>query len=57
MSTIRPPKKDKTISTNWICIQGERDELPESFNFHDQKKLRTKQQQGYEAHYIYKNKD
>ena len=57
MSTIRPPKKDKAISSNWICIQGERDELPESFNFHDQKKLRTKQQQGYEAHYIYKNKD
>ena len=55
MSTVTPPKKDKPISDNWINIKGERNEVPDSFNFTDERTLRKKEKQGYETHYIYKD--
>ena len=55
MSTVTPPKKDKPISDNWINIQGGRNEVPDSFNFTDERTLRKKEKQGYETHYIYKD--
>ena len=53
MSTIKQPK-DKKFSENWdVSIYGGRDEIPDSFNFSDDKKKRKKILQGYETHYIY----
>ena len=52
MSTTAPIK-DKKISKNWESMKGDKNEIPSSFDFSNERNLTTKRKKGYDNHYTY----